>query len=120
VIICLRRRRPKRLEPRTRRNELHDGEAKKVKCRSRVRINAPHMRDIDVIDSEPRLMVAIRRSVWEAEGRPPSTGRTDELFEERKILTKIDTPRTSRRGRLALRPCSLRKWSLKKPSGGIA
>ena len=33
------------------------------------------MRDIEVIDSELRLLLAIRNLVREVEGRPPSTAR---------------------------------------------
>jgi hypothetical protein len=42
------------------------------------------MRDIEVIDCELRLLRAFRRTVSEAEGRPPSTAaRIDELLDER-------------------------------------
>jgi hypothetical protein len=41
------------------------------------------MRDIEVIDSELRLLLAIHHMVREAEGRPPSTVRIDELLDER-------------------------------------
>ena len=44
------------------------------------------MRDIEVIDSELRLLLAIRRMVREEEGRPPSTARIDELVDERRTL----------------------------------
>ena len=44
------------------------------------------MRDIDVIDSELLLLLAIRHMVREAEGRPPSTARIDELLDERSSL----------------------------------
>jgi hypothetical protein len=45
---------------------------------------APHMRDIEVIDYELRLLRAFRRTVSEAEGRPPSTAaRIDELLDKR-------------------------------------
>jgi hypothetical protein len=45
------------------------------------------MRDMEVIDSELRLLLAIRRMVREEEGRPPSTARIDELLEdERRTL----------------------------------
>ena len=37
------------------------------------------MRDIEVIDSELRLLLAIRHMVREAEGRPPSTARIEDL-----------------------------------------
>jgi hypothetical protein len=45
------------------------------------------MRDIEIIDSELRLLVAIRRTIWEAEGRAPSTARIDELLDERSEMT---------------------------------
>jgi hypothetical protein len=38
------------------------------------------MRDIEVIDSELRLLLAIRRIVREAEGRTPTTARIDALL----------------------------------------
>jgi hypothetical protein len=41
------------------------------------------MRDLDTIDSELRLLLAIRQMVREEEGRPPSTARIDELLDER-------------------------------------
>jgi hypothetical protein len=44
----------------------------------------PHMRDIQVIDCELRLLRAFRRTVSEAEGRPPSSAaRINELLDER-------------------------------------
>lgn len=39
-----------------------------------------YMRDTETIDSELRLLVAIRRTVWEAEGRLSSTAHIDELL----------------------------------------
>jgi hypothetical protein len=36
------------------------------------------MRDIETIDAELRLLLAIRRMVREAECRPPSTNHIDE------------------------------------------
>jgi hypothetical protein len=47
---------------------------------------APHklrMRDLEVIDSELRLLLAIRHMAREAEGRPPSTAHLDALLDER-------------------------------------
>jgi hypothetical protein len=45
---------------------------------------APHIRDIEVIDYELRLLWAFRSTVSEAEGRPPSAAaRIDELLDER-------------------------------------
>ena len=41
------------------------------------------MRDIEVIDSKLRLLLAIRRMVREEEGRPPSTAPIDDLLDER-------------------------------------
>ena len=41
------------------------------------------VRDIDTIDSELRLVVAIGHMVREAEGRPPNTAHIDELLDER-------------------------------------
>lgn len=41
------------------------------------------MRDLEVIDSELRLLLAIRHMAREEEGRPPSTTRIDELLDER-------------------------------------
>ena len=41
------------------------------------------MRDIEVIDSELRLLLAIRRMVREVEGGPPYTAYIDELLDKR-------------------------------------
>jgi hypothetical protein len=41
------------------------------------------MRDIEVIDSELRLLLAIRRMAREAEGRTPNTARINALLDER-------------------------------------
>jgi hypothetical protein len=41
------------------------------------------MRDIEVIDSELGLLLAIRRMAREAEGRTPNTARIDALLDER-------------------------------------
>jgi hypothetical protein len=49
------------------------------------------MRDIETIDSELRLLLAIRRAVREAEGRPPNTARMDALLDERSSLLPADT-----------------------------
>jgi hypothetical protein len=43
--------------------------------------------DIETIDSELRLLVAIRRMVRETEGRPPNTAR-DALLDERRKLAR--------------------------------
>jgi hypothetical protein len=40
------------------------------------------MRDIEMIDSELGLLLAIRRMVREAEGRTPNTVRIDVLLDE--------------------------------------
>jgi hypothetical protein len=45
------------------------------------------MRDIEVIDSELRLLLAIRSMVREEEGRPPSTTRIDGLLDEQRRET---------------------------------
>jgi hypothetical protein len=52
-----------------------------------VRVDGPADR-LEVIDSELRLLLAIRRMVREAEGRPPSTARIDELLDERAETTR--------------------------------
>jgi hypothetical protein len=41
------------------------------------------MRDIDVIESELRLLAAVRRSCQELGGRTPSTRLIDSLLDER-------------------------------------
>jgi hypothetical protein len=47
-------------------------------------------RDLEVIDSELRLLLAIRRMVCEAEGRPPSTAHVYESLDERSAeLRKV-------------------------------
>jgi hypothetical protein len=57
-----------------------------------------HMRDLDTIDSELRLLLAIRHMVREEEGRPPSTARIDELLDERSAGSAADqAPRVQNR-----------------------
>jgi hypothetical protein len=41
------------------------------------------MRDLEVIDSELGLLLAIRRMAREAEGRSPNRARIDALLDER-------------------------------------
>jgi hypothetical protein len=41
------------------------------------------MRDLEVIDSELRLLLAIRNMAREAEGRAPNTALIDALLDER-------------------------------------
>ena len=45
------------------------------------------MRDIETIDGELRLLLAIRHMAREAEGRTPNTARIDELLDERAAAT---------------------------------
>jgi hypothetical protein len=52
-------------------------------CNTNSTATNDHMRDFKVIDSELRLMLAIRHMVREEEGRPPSTARIDKLLDER-------------------------------------
>ena len=56
------------------------------------------MRDIiEVIDSELRLLLAIRRTVREAVGRPPGTARIDALLDEHSAAAiGFDQTRTPR------------------------
>jgi hypothetical protein len=50
------------------------------------------MRDIEVIDSELRLLLAIRRMVREEEeGRPPSTEHIDALLDVRSATMVLST-----------------------------
>jgi hypothetical protein len=51
-------------------------------------IYASRVRDLEVIDSELRLLLAIRDMVCEAEGRPPSTARIDALLDERAAAAR--------------------------------
>jgi hypothetical protein len=44
------------------------------------------VRDIDTIDDELRLLVAIRHMVREAKGRPPNTARIDQPLDERDAV----------------------------------
>jgi hypothetical protein len=54
------------------------------------------MRDIEVIDSELRLLLAIRHMVREEEGRPPSTAHIVELLDKRSAATFRSTTRKHR------------------------
>jgi hypothetical protein len=44
------------------------------------------VRDLEVIDSELRLLLAIRHMARDAEGRTPNTARIDALLDERSSL----------------------------------
>ena len=52
-----------------------------------ARTYPPRMRDVATIDSELRLLLAIRRLVREEEGRTPGTRRIDQLPDERVVET---------------------------------
>jgi hypothetical protein len=54
-----------------------------VKCCQPREDLRSRMRDIETIDSELRLLLAIRQMVRAEEGRPRSTARIDELLDER-------------------------------------
>jgi hypothetical protein len=45
------------------------------------------MRDLEVVDSELRLLAAVRRVCREQGGRVPAIGPVDELLDERRELT---------------------------------
>lgn len=49
------------------------------------------MHDIEGIDSELRLLLAIRHMVRETEGRPPSTARSDKLLDVRSATMVLST-----------------------------
>jgi len=46
------------------------------------------MRDLEVIDSELRLLAAVRRVCREQDGILPSIGPVDELLDERRELDR--------------------------------
>lgn len=46
------------------------------------------MRDLAVIDSELRLLAAVRRACREVDGRVPSIGPVDALLDERRELDR--------------------------------
>lgn len=71
----------------------------------------PRVRDIEIIDSELRLLLAIRHMVREAEGRPPSTTRIDELLDERAATSATDNDEIR-----AAAACAW--WGGRRPSGG--
>jgi hypothetical protein len=63
------------------------------------------MRDLEVIDSELGLLLAIRPMAREAEGRTPNTARIDALLDERVAVSALH----SRRRAFALRHRS--RWT---------
>ncbi|HXA88034.1 MAG TPA: hypothetical protein VNW96_05565 [Mycobacterium sp.] len=80
---------------------------------------SPNMRDLEVIDSELWLLLAIRQMVREEEGRPPSTARIDELLDERSAAAARTA--SSRRRPTRLAPWwSTKPWSAKPASGQLA
>ena len=51
------------------------------------------MGDLETIDSELRLLLAIRHMAREAEGRTPNTARIDALLDERSATVLVtDSP----------------------------
>ena len=49
------------------------------------------MRDLEVIDCELRLLLAIRKMAREADGRPPNTARIPALLDERSATLVLST-----------------------------
>ena len=47
------------------------------------------MRDLETVDSELRLLAAVRRVCREYDGRVPSMTLVDELLDERRELTAL-------------------------------
>jgi hypothetical protein len=47
------------------------------------------MRDIEVIDSELRLLAAVRRTARELTGRTPSSALIDDLLDERDQAARM-------------------------------
>ena len=62
--------------------QVVSGFGTRVKCCQRRADLSSGQCHIEVIDSELRLLLAIRRMVGEVEGRPPSTALIDELLDE--------------------------------------
>jgi hypothetical protein len=58
-------------------------------------VEAHHVRDLDTIDCELRLLVAVRRVCREEAGRVPSIGVIDELLDERRSLQANTAPGVS-------------------------
>jgi hypothetical protein len=48
------------------------------------------MRDLEAIDSELRLLVAVRRVCREHDGQVPSTGLIDALLDERATALSLN------------------------------
>ena len=48
-------------------------------------------RDLEVIDCELRLFLAIRKMAREADGRTPNTARIDALLDERSATMVLNT-----------------------------
>jgi hypothetical protein len=49
------------------------------------------MRDIETIDSELGLLLAIRHMAREADGRTPNAARIDALLDERSAIMVLNT-----------------------------
>ena len=54
-----------------------------------MRTYAPRLRDIETIDSELRLVAALRRAARERGGPLPSIDVADALLDERRVLTGL-------------------------------
>jgi hypothetical protein len=72
---------------RRRREQCGHGRAASVKCHVGCTDLTSGMRDLDTVDSEPRLLAAVRRSIRE-HGGEPSSRQVDELLDERLLLAR--------------------------------
>jgi hypothetical protein len=56
-------------------------------CAAASTAHAPQVRDVEIIDSELRLLAAVRRVCREYDASVPSIMLVDELLDERRALT---------------------------------
>jgi hypothetical protein len=60
-------------------------------CAADVPLRFSPVRDVDVVDSELRLLATVRRVCRKQEGVQPSIGPVDELLDERRELDRKPT-----------------------------
>jgi hypothetical protein len=67
---------------------IHQTSTADLRAENRI-VECFQMRDLDTIDSELRLVTALRRAAWERGGPLPSIAVADALLDERHEMTEL-------------------------------
>jgi hypothetical protein len=79
---------------------IHQTSTADLRAEKRI-VKGCQVRDIDTINSELPLLLAIRHMAREAEGRPPNTARIDALLDERSATAPQKTRLPDSRSQVA-------------------